>query len=364
MEKLIVKKIKTLSKKRRAVYNLDIEGNHNYFVNGILVHNCDEAALIHDDEEAMVFRMLGDEKENFYFKIGNPWDSGHFDKTRDDPNYYYMKADWKKALKEDRITIDIVEEARKKPFFGVLYECNRPPLDTVDERGWASLLTKDDIDRAIVDEYVPFGFNKLGVDIAKGGRNFSVIAQRHKNVARMVNKNNDTDTMNQAERVLNLREHQLAGMDGTFIDYTGVGTGVFDILSREIKRVMSFDGAERPEGEEMDDYINLRAMCFWKLRLWILAGGKLMRTEETPDNTWYQLSTIKYRRSIERLRGKLQIMSKEDMLKEGIPSPDVADALMMTFATADTTLPTDDEETQKEEGFNKSMEKHNLFPTV
>ncbi|MEM3891751.1 MAG: hypothetical protein QW282_06320 [Nitrososphaerales archaeon] len=33
-----------------AVYNLNVEGNHNYFAEGVLVSNCDEAAFIRDDE--------------------------------------------------------------------------------------------------------------------------------------------------------------------------------------------------------------------------------------------------------------------------------------------------------------------------
>jgi hypothetical protein len=104
-------------------------------------------------------------------------------------------------------------------------------------------------------------------------------------------------------------------------------------------------------------------MCYWRLRQWILKGGKLLRTEEDLDNTWYQLTKIKYRQSIERMRGRCQIMSKEDMLKDGVESPDVADALMMTFLTEDVSLPSDQEEYEEERRIKDGMDKYRLFPT-
>ena len=326
----------------------------------------DEAPLVTEEEEALVFRMLGDDpKESFYFKIGNSWASPHFDRSRADPNYFHMKVDWKTGLKEGRISIDQVEEARPKPFFGVLYECKVPLRDTADGQGWMPLLTRDDIDKALVDESAPFGVNKLGGDVAGGGRNFSTVVQRHMNVAKLLLKNQDPDTMNFAEAVLNFRHGQLAGMDGIFIDSTGIGKGASDILMKEIQGVIGFNGAEKPKREpDQNKYINIRAMCFWRLREWILAGGKLVKGEESLENTWYQLTTVKYRKSLERMRGKLQIMSKEEMQKRGLPSPDVADGIMMTFLTDDEPLNITDERPGAILEEDKKFERYGLFPRV
>ena len=46
------------------------------------------------------------------------------------------------------------------------------------------------------------------------------------------------------------------------------------------------------------------------------------------DKRWLELLNIRFRRE---LNGKLRIMSKLDMQKQGIQSPDVADALMLSF---------------------------------
>ena len=59
--------------------------------------------------------------------------------------------------------------------------------------------------------------------------------------------------------------------------------------------------------------------------------AKLLKQGDPEDN-WYQLTKIKYKHKLEGLRGKLQIMPKDLMLKEGTQSPDVADALSLTFA--------------------------------
>lgn len=321
----------------------------------------DEAALVKDTEEALVFRMLGDSTENFYFKIGNPWESGHFRKSHEDKNYYHIIIDWKRAVKEGRLALEQVEEARSRPFFDVLFECKFPPRDKMDDRGWMPLLTQDDIDRAIVEEYHPFGINKMGADIAGGGKNFSVIVQRHRNVAKLVDKNNNPDTMDQAERIISFRRANLAGMDGTMIDCVGQGKGVADICMREIRGVVPFNGAESPPKPDDETFTNMRAYTYWKLREWILSGGKLLKTNEPLDDTWYQLTKVKYRQSIEKMRGKLQIQSKEDMLKEGVESPDVADAIAMTFATADVPLIHDEE---RGEDKDDNIRRHGLFPKV
>lgn len=290
----------------------------------------DEAALIPDTEEALVMRMLGDQTENFLLKIGNPWDSGHFRASFEDPNYHKVVIDYRQGILEGRFTFEQEAEMRKKPFWDVLYECKFPALDAMNEQGWIPLLTKDDIDRAMVDQAEGFGMNRLGGDIAGGGKNFSVLVQRQSNVARVVVKTSNPDTMSFAETILTQRTALNLLNRDIFLDKVGIGRGVVDILTRNLEGIRGVNAGDKPEERFADLYVNLRAQMYWTLRTWILAGGKLLRH---PD--WYQLTKIKYRKKLEGMRGKLQIMSKEDMLKEGTESPDVADALALTFTTPD-----------------------------
>jgi len=304
----------------------------------------DESALISEQDHALVMRMLGDNPDNFLCKVGNPWDSEHFRKSFEDPQYKKIIIDYTQGIKEGRFTPAYIDEMRKQPFFDVLYECKFPKSGTMDEKGWVPLLTREEIERAMVDSSVEgFGVKKLGVDIAGGGRNFSVIVKRYTNIAKIVLRNQDPDTMNIAEVLISLMEKKERGKYDIYprdvvIDKVGLGKGVYDIVNRECPGVWGISGAEEPTTlEEKERFVNLRAELFWKAREWILKGGKLEK-----NDAWYELTKIKYRTKLQGTKGKMIIISKEELAKEGIPSPDVADAFAMTFRTAD--IPKVDEE--------------------
>ena len=271
----------------------------------------DEAALVNEKDHALVMRMLGDKTDNFLCKIGNPWTSEHFTKSFEDPNYKKIVVDYHQGLKEGRLTQDYIEEMKKQPFFGVLYKCERPKEGTMDERGWIPLLTRTDVENAFVDESEGFGINKLGLDIAGGGRNLSVAVQRHTNVARIIAKSSDSDTMNFAELAINLKEKLKIMPHDMFTDSIGIGKGVYDILNRtkETAGIHGVQASNKPSLMEIERFVNLRAEMYWKARKWILNGGKLIK-----DDDWYQLTKIRYRIKLEGARGKMALMSKEDML--------------------------------------------------
>lgn len=300
----------------------------------------DEAALTPDNDEALVFRMLGDKVENFYFKIGNPWDSGHFRSSANDANFFKIKIDYWQGFREGRITPAMIEEARRRPFFDVLYECKFPTLN-VDEGGWTQLLNREEIDLALTYSWNPFGKSKIGADIAGGGKNFSVLIERSFNTARITDESKESDTMETAETIITRAGQLGVKLEDVFVDKVGIGRGVVDILKRQ-KLSTDFQGVnagDKFETGTLDDelYFNLRARMYWKLREWILNGGKLLRRGD-PENNWYQLSKIKYKNKLEGMRGKLQIMPKDQMLKEGTQSPDHADAIALTFARDDVAV--------------------------
>lgn len=296
----------------------------------------DESALIPDDEEALVFRMLGDLPDNYLFKVGNTWDSSHFRNSSVDPNFFKVHVDYYQGIKEGRIMPEMVEEARKKPYFGVLYECKFPPKGQTDE-GWFQLISREEVDRALVDQWFGFGVNKLGGDVAGEGKNFSVAAQRRTNMARILHKSQNPDTMSFAEFILGVLPKEGIAKDDMGIDKVGLGKGVCDIISRNFADGYQGVNVGDKFEEGSDDaqtYYNLRARNFWRLYLWLMAGGKLLRDGDPQDN-WYQLTTIYYTKKLEGMKGKMQIVPKERTIAKGIPSPDVADALALTFVKDD-----------------------------
>lgn len=318
----------------------------------------DESALVDSKEHSLVVRMVGDQTDNFLCKIGNPWESEHFRASSEDPTYTKVIIDWRQGLREGRITQEKVDEARKLPFFGVLYDCVFPPRDTMSEQGWIPLLIKDDIDRAMIDNCQGFGVNKLGVDVAGGGRNFSVIVQRHSNYARKIIKSNDNDTMILAESIINQKKLLNVINENISVDNIGMGKSFCDFLDKMIIGIKRINAGEKPLGiTDEERFVNIRAMLFWKAREWILAGGKLLR-----DDDWHQLTKIKYRTKLEGQRGKMQIMSKEDMFKEGVDSPDVADALAFTFINDDIPIVSFEDRSIFEE--DKKFDHFGLFDEI
>jgi len=103
--------------------------------------------------------------------------------------------------------------------------------------------------------------------------------------------------------------------------------GSYDRLREQLPQVRGVGGADEPTDNR---FLNVRAEMYWRCKEWLARGGKLMR-----DPDWLQLLAIKYK--VADSSGRLKMMSKEEMLREGIDSPDVADALAMTFVSRDKT---------------------------
>jgi hypothetical protein len=280
----------------------------------------DEASLIPDEIEATIFRMIAGKKDGFYCKIGNPFYRNHFLKSWNDANYDKVFIDYQQGLNESRYAQEFIDEAKRKPHFDVLFACQFPKADSIDAKGYSMLLTEDDLK---INQASPFGEKRLGVDVAEGGGNYSVVVIRYANFAKVLLKYQSSDTMDLAGRVVQLAtEHDVQDRN-IFIDSIGVGKGVLDRLREQRKSVHEVKGSERAEDDVQ--FVNKRAENYWELRKWIKGGGTL-----SDDPNWVQLMDIKYK--AQDSSGKLLIQSKDEQRREGIDSPDVADALSLTFA--------------------------------
>ena len=114
-----------------------------------------------------------------------------------------------------------------------------------------------------------------------------------------------TDTVAEATR----REVSAIITDAVFIDGGGVGAGVVDRANYDTN-------AER--------YANKRAEMWGTMRTWLQTGGipddQTLLTDLS--GPWYFFNP----------RNEIVLERKEDMKKRGLASPDMADALALTFA--------------------------------
>jgi hypothetical protein len=223
---------------------------------------------------------------------------------------------------------------REQPNFDIFYECKFPPADAIDEKGWVPLITDEEIRRAYVSEAPQFGAFTMGCDIAGGGRNWSVGVVRSANAARIMLKEKEPNTLVFAGRI-KIGSQDLGVPGGSvFVDKVGIGRGCAELLQTQIGAV-GVNAGDKPSDEEQ--FVNLRAEMFWRARDWIMHGGRLIVSAPQDEDDWLQLAKIKYRTVLEGRRGKLQAISKEELLRRGIESPDIADALSLTFYRAEMT---------------------------
>jgi hypothetical protein len=170
------------------------------------------------------------------------------------------------------------------------------------------------------DEGAPLA---MSVDVARSGDNKSVIAFRAGRDARSIpwQKHKERDSTRLAELIATAA--QTHNVDAIFIDGNGVGGPIADILKRWGYNVIEVQASATPRDE--DTFANKRAEMWHDMRSW-LAGGSIPDDQELFDD----LTKIEYDYHV--TNGKLKMESKDDMLRRGLASPDVGDALMMTFA--------------------------------
>lgn len=164
----------------------------------------------------------------------------------------------------------------------------------------------------------------LGVDVARYGGDRSVIFRRQGLAAFAPLVFQDIDNMDLAGRVA----HQIETWtpDALFID-AGRGEGVIDRLRQLGFNPLGVDFGGRPGNPK---YENRRAEMWDGMSDWLKEGGAL------PDGDYVAMlkadmcaPTYSYANA----RGKFSLESKDDLRKRGLRSPDIADALALTFAS-------------------------------
>lgn len=163
----------------------------------------------------------------------------------------------------------------------------------------------------------------LALDPSWGGGDEWVIYKRQGLAASMLAhgmKNDDDFAL--AQRLAALEDEHRA--DGVLIDL-GWGTGVYS-AGKQMGRQWMLVGF----GEASTDpgYLNKRTEMWAMGKAWLKEGGAIPNdpqlVEELTGPEYYTVASGKS-------TGKINLESKEDMKKRGLPSPNRADALMLTF---------------------------------
>jgi hypothetical protein len=187
------------------------------------------------------------------------------------------------------------------------------------------LITPSMIRAAQERELQPGHHKVLGVDVARYGSDRTIIALSQWPRTRVISDHAKLATTATTGYVIAAKRAHAA--HEIRVDGVGVGGGVVDQLVAEGHDVVDMQagaGAGDPER-----FLNARAEWYWGLRERFEAGAVDLDPDD--DELAAQLGAIRYRFTP---RGQVVIESKDDLRKRGMPSPDRADAIMLTATTA------------------------------
>jgi hypothetical protein len=173
--------------------------------------------------------------------------------------------------------------------------------------------------RTVIQADIQGSAKILGVDVARYGDDRSVILRREGLVTYEPVIYGDIDNMTLAGMVA---QHIIEWKpDAVFID-AGRGEGVIDRLRQLGYFINEVNFGGKPTNHH---YSNKRAEMWDGIRQWIDDGGDI------PNNSALKtdlcVPTYKF-----DANNRMQLESKDDIKKRGLRSPDIADALALTFA--------------------------------
>lgn len=174
--------------------------------------------------------------------------------------------------------------------------------------------------RTYKDNEFDFAATIYGVDIARQGDDSSVVIKRQGKTAFKPKQMRIPDTMLVAQQVSIMWGED--NPDAVFVDSTGgYGVGVVDAL-RQVGR----DPIEVYFSGKSNDprYFNKRSEMYFEMAKWIKAGGALPDDKELAEELC--AATYSYQGD------KFRLDDKDDIKKTIGRSPDIADALALTFA--------------------------------
>jgi len=199
-----------------------------------------------------------------------------------------------------------------------------PKEDSIDDKGYVPLLNADKI--GFTPDAELTSKRRMGVDPAGQGKDTTEWVVRDNFKAKVVATEKISTPEGIAQKTLTLMEYYgfkaKNASKEIFVDDFGIGSKTVQQLAVAGVQVSAVNVGEPPD--DKDRFINKRAEAYWRIKEWLTKGSELIHKDK-----WdYEIKSNKYKRN---LKGKIQMMSKDIMRREGIRSPNRMDALMLTF---------------------------------
>ena len=284
----------------------------------------DEASSIPDSVWEVTEGALSDEgTEIFWFVFGNPTrNSGRFfdcfNKSRH--RWHSFKVDSRTAQMTNKVQINewLTDYGEDSDFFRVRVKGEFP--SSSDMQFISSDIVYEAQKVLLRPEQVAKAPVILGVDPAWTGSDEFVVFLRQGLYSKLlyrVLKNDDDGHM--AGIIARFEDEYKA--NAVNID-KGYGTGLYSFGKQMGRSWFLVDFAGKP----IDDfYLNKRAEMWGEMKKWLVEGGGIEKDDVLASDLTAPEGFI-------NARGKFQLESKDSMKRRGVPSPNRADALALTFA--------------------------------
>lgn len=289
----------------------------------------EEHVLVVFDEASAIADVIWDVSEGamttagaHWVALGNPTkNTGRFRECwgRFRHRWHTMQIDSRKAKMADQAQIAewIADYGEDSDFVRVRVKGEFPKSSS------AQLVSNEYVDAAV--KYTAVGYEKLplvlGVDVARFGDDQTVICARRGRMVYALSKFRELDTMQVAGQVAAVIKSLKPALVN--IDIGAMGAGVVDRLREQgfDVRGVNFGGSPTDKIK----YANKRAEMWGEMAAWLKEGGHI------PDDQELRQDLIGPEYSYTSSQ-QLLLEKKESMKKRGLPSPDCADALALTFA--------------------------------
>jgi hypothetical protein len=305
---------------RISVYGADNpDALRGLYIDGIVI---DEVADMKPEVWGQIIRPALADRNGWALFIGTPKGPNLFSevyqKARKDPDWYTRLYTYRDTGCISPEEIELMRKTMTENQFRQEMLCD------FDASSDNQLITID-IAHSAAGKHIPeseyeYAPRVMGVDVARYGGDRSVIFARQGLVSHAPKIYTIIDNMALAAKVA---EHWVEWKpDAVFID-AGRGEGVIDRLRQLGFSPIPVDFGGRPN---KPTFVNKRAEMWWEMADWLRSGAS------TPDITELKIDLCGPTYSYANAAGKLELESKDQLRKRGMASPDLADALALTFA--------------------------------
>lgn len=291
----------------------------------------DEASGVSEEAFDILLATLSTGKGGRFVQVSNPVrSSGRFYQIFQNEKSFWEKL-YFSAYDSPNVNKEWIEEMKET--YGEDSDLYRMRvLGRFPRVGVAQYISADIVEECINNNIRPQDYHNfpkiMGVDVARFGDDSTclVVRQGPKLIDFKVFKG--LSTMEVATKVAEFQAiHQTTQIH---VDAIGVGAGTHD-RCKDL-RLPVVDVNVSNKSTEPNKYCNLRAQIWGKMKEWLENGADLPREARDKDtNLAAELTSMEY---FYNNKLQLQLMSKKDLKRAGHASPDIADALSLTFASS------------------------------